>query len=143
MLFFLFLPRRFEQQFSYNITVRDDLDIDLLKVPPLIIQPYVENAIWHGLMHKQDKGHLDIQVLQEGEHLLIKIRDDGIGRKQANELASKSGTRHKSMGLKITAERIMMVQKPNTAVSPVTINDLVHPDGSAAGTEVVLRIPVL
>ncbi|WP_160290243.1 tetratricopeptide repeat-containing sensor histidine kinase [Flavihumibacter solisilvae] len=134
--------QRCEQHFDYKISVQDDLDIDVLKVPPLIIQPYVENAIWHGLMHKQDKGQLEISVAQESEHLLIKITDDGIGRKQADELANKSSTRHKSVGLKITADRIMLVQQIDAGVSPVTINDLVHSDGSAAGTEVIIEIPV-
>ena len=58
-----------------------DLDIDVLKVPPLIIQPYAENAIWHGLMHKEEKGHLSIEVEQDNDHLFLKITDDGIGTK--------------------------------------------------------------
>ena len=82
----------------------------MLKVPPLIIQPYAENAIWHGLMHKEEKGQLDIEVSQEDDYLYCKITDNGIGRKKAAELASKSATKHKSMGLKITADRIAMMQ---------------------------------
>ena len=119
------------------------MDIEILKVPPLIIQPYAENAIWHGLMHKEEKGHLVIEVAQERDHLILKITDDGIGRKHAAELASKSATRHKSMGLKITADRIAMMQRVNGNESPVMINDLVNPDGSAAGTEVIIKMPVL
>src|ERR1051326_355540 len=90
---------RFNYHFNYKISVPKDLDIEMLKVPPLIIQPYVENAIWHGLMHKEEKGQLDIEVSQENDHLFFKITDDGIGRKMATELASKSATKHKSMGL--------------------------------------------
>ena len=112
-------------------------------MPPLIIQPYAENAIWHGLMHKEDKGRLDIEVTQEDNSLLFKITDDGIGRKKATELASKSATKHKSIGLKITADRIGMLQRLNGSDSPVTINDLVNADGSAAGTEVLIKLPVI
>jgi LytS/YehU family sensor histidine kinase len=134
---------RFEQHFTYKISVPKDIDIEILKVPPLIIQPYVENAIWHGLMHKEEKGHLDIEVAQEENYLLFKITDDGIGRKQAELLNSKKDSRHKSMGLKITADRIAMLNKLNNNESPVTTNDLVHNDGSAAGTEVIIKIPIV
>lgn len=134
---------RFEQHFTYKISVPKDIDIEILKVPPLIIQPYAENAIWHGLMHKEDKGHLAIEVSQEKDQLFVKITDDGIGRKQAAGLASKSATRHKSMGLKITADRIAMLHKLNGGESPVLINDLVNNDGSSAGTEVIIKIPVM
>src|SRR6476660_8231990 len=97
---------RFDYHFDYKILVEDDLDISGLKIPPLIIQPYVENAIWHGLMHKEEKGQLDIKVSQEDSFLYVKITDNGIGRKKAAGLTSKSATKHKSMGLRITANRI-------------------------------------
>jgi LytS/YehU family sensor histidine kinase len=134
---------RFGQHFDYNITVPDDVDTEILKVPPLIIQPYAENAIWHGLMHKEEKGHLSIEVFKNNNHIFFKVADDGVGRKQAAKLAAKKDTRHKSMGLKITADRIAMLQRSNGNESPITINDLVNADGSAAGTEVIIKIPVL
>jgi len=134
---------RFDHHFGYRISVRKDLDIDVLKVPPLIIQPYVENAIWHGLMHKEEKGQLDIDVFQENSHLFFKITDDGIGRKEAAALASKSATKHKSMGLRITADRIAILQNSNGKESPVTINDLLNGDGTAGGTEVIIKMPMV
>ena len=94
-------------------------------------------------MHKEEKGQLDIEVSQEEEWLYLKITDNGIGRKKASELSSKSATKHKSMGLRITASRIAMMQTSNGEESPVTINDLVNPDGSAAGTEVVIKMPLI
>ena len=134
---------RFNYHFDYKISVPNDLDIEVLKVPPLIIQPYVENAIWHGLMHKEEKGQLDIEITQENDYLYFIITDDGIGRNKAAELNSKSATKHKSVGLKITADRIAMMQHTNATQSPVTINDLINADGSAAGTEVIIKIPVI
>lgn len=134
---------RFNYHFDYKINIPKDLDISALQVPPLILQPYVENAIWHGLMHKEEKGQLNVDVSEEGNYLYFKIIDNGIGREKAASLASKSATKHKSMGLRITAHRIAILQNSETNTSPVTINDLVNPDGSAAGTEVVIKMPVI
>jgi len=132
---------RFENKFEYKIAVDDDVDSAMLKVPPLIIQPYAENAIWHGLMHKKEKGHLKIEVYREDEMLLYKITDDGIGRKKTAELKSKSASMQKSMGMRITAERIAMSQQQNK--TSITITDLVLADGSPGGTEVLIAIPVV
>lgn len=134
---------RFDHRFSYHVFLPEYLDKDMIKVPPLIIQPYAENAIWHGLMHKEEKGRLDIEITKEQDHLLIRVKDDGIGRKQAAAMTSKSATRHKSLGLKITADRIAMMQRFGSSYSSVVVNDLVYADGSAAGTEVLIKIPLI
>ena len=134
---------RFDHRFTYKIDVPRDIDIDIIKVPPLIIQPYAENAIWHGLMHKEENGHLQIDIRQDNDHLIISIKDDGIGRKQSAAMTSKTATKHKSLGLKITEDRIAMLQRSVKGHRPVVINDLHHTDGSPAGTEVVIQIPVI
>jgi len=133
---------RFNYHFNYKISVPKDMDISALQVPPLILQPYVENAIWHGLMHKEEKGQLDVEISEEDDYLYFKITDNGIGREKAAALASKSATKHKSMGLRITAHRIA-IQNSQMTESPVTINDLVNADGSSAGTEVTIKMPVI
>ena len=133
---------RFDNHFNYKIIIPPELNISMLKLPPLILQPYVENAVWHGLMHKEEKGELVIEVLQKEKDLFIKITDDGIGRKQAERIASKSATKHKSMGLLITADRIAMMQSANGNEPAVIIHDLVDAHGAAAGTEVQIKIPV-
>ncbi len=134
---------RFDHQFEYTIKVDSDLDADILKVPPLIIQPYAENAIWHGLMHKEEKGHLEIELFQCDEVLCCKITDDGIGRKKAAELKSNSASTHRSMGMRITADRIAMLQQKKQLDTTIKITDLILPDGSAGGTEVLLQMPVM
>jgi ligand-binding sensor domain-containing protein len=132
---------RFEQKFSYKIEVDQGIDTSVLKVPPLIIQPYAENAIWHGLMNKKDKGHLEISVYQQKNNLFCKIIDDGIGRKRAIELKSRSSSPRKSVGMHITAQRIAMFQDQGESKTYVSVTDLVLPDGSAGGTEVLITIP--
>jgi LytS/YehU family sensor histidine kinase len=120
---------RFNYHFDYKISMPKDLDASALQVPPLILQPFVENAIWHGLMHKEDKGQLNIEVFENNDHLFFKITDNGIGREKAAALSSKSATKHKSMGLRITANRIAILQNTEALQSPVTINDLVNTEG--------------
>ena len=133
---------RFGNKFTYKINTNDLLDITVITVPPLIIQPYVENAIWHGLMHKKESGYLDIELYTEGRFLFCKISDDGVGRKKAAELKSKSALSYKSMGMSITADRIAMLQEQQDQLGThIVINDLVLADGSAGGTEVIIKIP--
>ena len=106
-----------------------------------MIQPYAENAIWHGLMHKEEKGNLQIEIYTEVDMLCCRIADDGVGRKKAAELRSKSASAHKSMGMEITASRIAMLQKENLPNVQIRITDLTLPDGTVGGTEVILKIP--
>ena len=134
---------RFDNKFEYSVSTSRDLDVSAVKVPPLIIQPYAENAIWHGLMHKQERGHLSIEVYEQDLFLVCKITDDGVGRKKAAELKSKSASLHKSMGMQITASRINMMQENASTASAITITDLVLPDGASGGTEVLIQIPLL
>jgi tetratricopeptide (TPR) repeat protein len=133
---------RFDNHFDYAITLENDLDISSIKVPPLIIQPYVENAIWHGLMHKEEKGLLQIELFMLDEMLACKITDNGIGRMKSAALKSKPASTHKSMGMQITATRIEMLQRENKSNASIKITDLMLPDGTAGGTEVLLTIPV-
>jgi LytS/YehU family sensor histidine kinase len=132
---------RFDNQFSYKIECNPDVDTEFIHVPPMLLQPFVENAIWHGLMNKEGEGNLWININQEGSTLICTIIDDGIGRQRAAELKSKS-SKHKSMGMNITESRIAMLQRMNEN-KPVEIKDLVDADGSAAGTEVIIKIPVV
>ena len=134
---------RFEKKFTYEIKVEDSIDTTRLKVPPLIIQPYAENAIWHGLMHKKERGHLEIKLCHEGKILFCKISDDGVGRNRAAQYKNKPTSTSKSVGMRITADRIALLKNQNQNDAYMSVTDLVLPDGSPGGTEVLLKIPVL
>jgi len=134
---------RFEERFKYKITVENNVDVKVVKVPPLIIQPLAENAIWHGLMQKKEEGHLEIEVYQQKEILFCKITDDGIGREKASEGKSKFTSGRKSMGMRITGDRIAILKNQREDKNHIVVTDLVLPDGSPGGTEVLLRIPIL
>lgn len=134
---------RFKQKLSFRIDVAPEVDAKFLEIPPLLIQPYVENAIWHGLMHKPEGGTVCVRATLLQETLLqLTITDDGVGRTRSAELKSKSASHRKSFGLKMTSERISLVNQLYHTHTQVTIRDLVDTDGQPAGTEVVLQIPI-
>jgi streptogramin lyase len=134
---------RFQDRFRYKISVPDELLESEVQVPPLIIQPFAENAIWHGLMHKPETGQLDIEISLEKDQLCIRITDDGIGRQQSKLLESKSVVLHKSMGQQITLDRIALLGKSDDVKSSIRINDLTGADGKGAGTEVIIEMPLI
>lgn len=134
---------RFKQKVSIDIRVAPGIDLQYLLIPPLLLQPYVENAIWHGLMHKPDGGLVVVDVSQPAEQRLhVEITDDGVGRARAAELKSKSAGKHKSFGMRVTADRIRMINQLYNIHTQVHVHDLVAADGEALGTKVVLEIPV-
>jgi hypothetical protein len=133
---------RFEDHFDYQIILDPALEIEHLEVPPLIIQPYVENAIWHGLMNKEGKGHLLIDLRRENNTLCCVITDDGVGREQAATLKSKSANKNKSLGMQITAHRLELINTLNDKATTVEVTDLVDSSGEGCGTSILLKIPV-
>lgn len=134
---------RFKQKLTYRISVEPGIDAQFLELPPLLIQPYVENAIWHGLMHQPRGGTVVISVAQpHDDRLTITITDDGVGRARAAALKSKSANDRRSFGMKLTSDRIALINQLYQTHTAVTIHDLVSPTGDPQGTEVVLVIPV-
>jgi tetratricopeptide (TPR) repeat protein len=131
---------RFENAFDYTITYTNDVDVETLMVPPLLLQPFCENAIWHGLMHKVGQGHLAIAISKNEEYLNCIISDDGVGRSKAAELNSKSANKEKSMGLKITNERLSLFNNEKGAATFYEIEDMVDATGAVTGTKVTLKI---
>jgi sensor histidine kinase YesM len=121
--------------------VDPNVNVDTTYVPPMIVQPYVENAIWHGLLHRtQSGGKLCIRLWREGDRLHISIEDNGVGREEANRQKSKSATKHKSHGMKITEERIEIVNRIYNVNAKVQIEDLAGHNGSVGGTKVSLTL---
>jgi sensor histidine kinase YesM len=134
---------RFKNKVNYQISAAPHIDQQYIEIPPLLLQPYVENAIWHGLMHKPEGGNITIAVTQPEEYLLhIEITDDGVGRAMAMEHKSKSATRQKSFGLKMTSERLDAINHIYQTKTEVKIIDLKDADGNSSGTKVIIEIPL-
>lgn len=134
---------RFKQKVQFSISIAPRIDQRFICIPPLLLQPYVENAIWHGLMHKKTGGKVTVDVSQPRENLLhIEITDDGVGRDRASELKSKSAGMHKSFGMQITADRIRIINQLYNIQTKAQVVDLVDSFGEPCGTKVILDIPV-
>ncbi len=146
---------RFQNKLSYKLSINPDIDQEYIQIPPLLLQPFVENAIWHGLMHKEEGGKVTITVelqnntsrtideeLQTITVLRISIADDGIGREKAAEFKSKTATKNKSFGMKVTADRINLINQLYKTQTQIQIIDLKDPLGLAIGTKVIIEIPV-
>jgi LytS/YehU family sensor histidine kinase len=133
---------RFEEPFEFNMSVSDSVNAEMLEIPPMILQPYVENAIWHGLSHKKTNGKLLLKVSRENGAVKFVIEDDGVGRKKAMQIKQQSRTRHKSLGMKITKDRLQATNTLYGSNAASEIIDLVDKNGKALGTRVVVRIPV-
>jgi tetratricopeptide (TPR) repeat protein len=131
---------RFENSFDYNITYTNDVEAGSVLVPPLLLQPFCENAIWHGLMHKEGQGHLNISFMKEDEYLNCVITDDGIGRSKAGELNTGSAKKEVSRGLKITTERLSLFNQNKEVHTFYEIDDVVDENGAIAGTKVSIKI---
>lgn len=133
---------RFKEKVQYAITVDTAIDTKYIKIPPLLLQPYVENAIWHGLLHKKEGGivTIDVKMLDES-NLCIIITDNGIGRERASLLQSKTAIKHKSFGMQITFERINMINELYNTKTKIQIIDLHNENNEPCGTKVILEIP--
>ena len=163
---------RFGNKVSYQVNVDADLETDSVQIPPLLLQPFVENAIWHGLMHKELGGTVVINVetrliaslpsgnaslpsgnasLRSGNATLpppthqilrVSITDDGVGRAKAAEYKSKSANVNKSFGMKVTAERIELINQLYNTNAKAQIFDLKDSHGNSTGTNVTIEIPI-
>lgn len=132
---------RFKNAFNYSITFINDIDINAVYIPPMLIQPFAENAIWHGLMHKKGIGCLEMQLCAENKIFTCIIMDNGIGRSTAAALKSRSAEKNKSMGVQITASRLALLNRSKKETAIFNIEDLLDEAGNGCGTKVILTMP--
>jgi LytS/YehU family sensor histidine kinase len=131
---------RFKNSFDYVVSFTNEIDAEAVTVPPLILQPFCENALWHGLMHKDGHGNLSIDFSINDKILECVITDDGVGRERAAELKSKLVHNEKSMGMEITTQRLALLNKNVNVSSYFTVEDLVDEHKNICGTKVVVKI---
>ena len=133
--------KRFDGKIHHEFSIDEAIDQETTKVPSMVLQPFIENAIWHGLRHKQEDGVIKIIVNEQEDQLKCIIEDNGIGREKALSLKEKKLHRHKSMGLKLTEERLKLLNKTDLK-KLINFTDLKDKMDRALGTRVEVIIPV-
>ena len=143
MLLYISLEkRRFEENFLFNYELDTDIDTKEIMIPPMLLQPYIENAIKHGLMNKDGFRILSLKVSVESKGFIrIEIEDNGIGREKAS-LLRKNTPKHQSMGMGINDERIHLLGQSNAFFIDVQIEDKKSDTNNSEGTKVIIRIPI-
>ncbi|MEL6589168.1 MAG: histidine kinase, partial [Bacteroidota bacterium] len=133
-----------DQSFNYTIEVSGDMDPEEVMIPPLLVQPFVENAIIHGVAHRTETGQIDLEFKRKGEFLECHITDNGIGREKARTIRSQQSHTHKSTGLEVTQERLDILHQGEGELMEPSIRfiDLKTEDGRATGTQVIVRLPM-
>jgi LytS/YehU family sensor histidine kinase len=128
---------RMKNKFVFEITVDDAIDKENTMVPPLLLQPFVENSIWHGIAGKEGTGKILVTIKKEKQMISCIVEDDGIGRNRAAVMAgSHAGSTHKSLGMKITKARIAVMNKVKKSEAFIQLSDL------AKGTRVEVKLPL-
>jgi len=133
---------RFGERLTYEIIVDENLDIENILVPSMLIQPYIENAILHGLTPKPQGGKITIQLKQSPEVIICIIKDNGIGRQKAIELKKRKKTSNKSYGMSITQTRLGILNQNSDFPVSVNITDLFDEKNEPSGTQIEILMPV-
>lgn len=129
---------RFKDKFDYHIHLDDQIKLNSFSIPPMLLQPYIENAIWHGLRYKKEKGSLTISMREKNnDYIEVIIEDDGVGRKKSMDMKTKNQLKQKSKGMSTIKNRIAILNKMYQDKVTVAISNL-SADGS--GTKVVLTL---
>jgi ligand-binding sensor domain-containing protein/putative methionine-R-sulfoxide reductase with GAF domain/anti-sigma regulatory factor (Ser/Thr protein kinase) len=136
--------RRFKDSFQYKIECDEEIDEDEIKIPTLLIQPFVENAIWHGLMHKEGNRYLSVHFSETDNYLRCVVEDNGVGRKKSQEEKKANGQDrvHISKGIKVSLERLKTIRNKQGDEGSLIITDLYDENEHATGTRVEINFPI-
>ncbi|MBQ0116762.1 MAG: histidine kinase, partial [Flavobacterium sp.] len=133
---------RFDRDFNYEITVDPAVEVDLISFPPMLIQPYVENSIKHGLLHRDGEKKVSISFDQVEDLLFVSIDDNGIGRARAAALKQIKSQNHESFASQANEKRLEILNKGRSHKISAEIIDKKSKEGIATGTLVVLVLPI-
>ncbi|PTM08938.1 MAG: sensor histidine kinase [Bacteroidetes bacterium] len=134
---------RFSNEIDFQINIDANINPDNIRVPSLILQPFLENSLWHGLSSKTDEKGIVLDVKKENEeYITISITDNGVGRKVSNERKQNKTLKRKSVGIDLTKERLFNFSKRFSRMYDLKIEDLFDAKNNATGTKVILKIPV-
>jgi LytS/YehU family sensor histidine kinase len=133
---------RFEEKFEYTFSMDHSVNIAEIEIPPMLIQPYVENAIIHGLSNKKGKKTLSLELCVEKNFLVCIIKDNGIGREEAQRIKNSKTVMHESKGMRITETRFELLEQQMLESGNVVTEDLKDDLGNSSGTRIKIFIPI-
>ena len=135
---------RFKESFQYKIVCDDMIDTEEIKIPTLLVQPFVENAIWHGLMHKEGDRILKVEFTEEDDFIKCIIEDNGIGRQKAseNKIIAGQEKKHTSKGIEVSKERLKTMRTKDGMEGSIKIIDLGVNNGDPTGTRIEIYFPI-
>lgn len=128
---------RFREKFDYTIDIEKNLDTDATQIPNMLIQPQLENAIWHGLRYKDTKGYVSLKTFRQDNYLIIKVEDNGIGIKRSQELKTEHQKQHVSRGMTNTRERISLL---NSLYHSNISLEISEKEGEDSGVIVIIKV---
>ncbi|MBK8494166.1 MAG: histidine kinase [Chitinophagaceae bacterium] len=131
---------RFDTKFSYAVNIDETIDLKSIQVPALIIQPFIENAIWHGIVPRKSSGHVSLKVTRKYDIIEVAIDDDGIGRETSQQNRSTSGLVHQSKGVNLTQTRLELNNLLQQRHAELEVIDKKDENGIATGTTVIIKI---
>jgi len=131
---------RFDSKFSYAVNVDENIDLKSIQVPALIIQPFIENSIWHGIVPRSTGGNVWLNVTRENGNIKIIIEDDGIGREVSQQNKSVSSLAHQSRGVNLTQSRLELDNLLKQRQAKLEIIDKKDEVGNGTGTKVIIKI---
>jgi LytS/YehU family sensor histidine kinase len=131
---------RFDTTFSYEVNISENIDLKSVQIPALIIQPFIENAIWHGIVSKGQEGYVKLSVMKKSSSIEISIDDDGIGREASMQSKTVSGLAHQSKGVNLTQSRLELDNLLRQRNAKLNTIDKKDGWGIATGTKVIITI---
>jgi sensor histidine kinase YesM len=134
---------RLEGKFDYIIDITDDIDTESIEIPPMMLQPYIENSIWHGILPMQKPGTITITVRELGDEIMFSIEDNGIGLEASRAKKQHNGQHHISRGMEITTGRINLLKAmTNSDLAVKGPFDVKNEKGETTGTRVEIVLPI-
>lgn len=131
---------RLQGKLNFSIEIDRNINTEFYTIPPLLIQPFAENAIWHGIVNKKENGLLTIKLSEKTDHFICIVEDNGIGREAAKEIQKRKQKTHKSLGASITERRLELFNSTYAEKNKIIFTDLMK-NGVPSGTKVEIKIP--
>jgi len=134
---------RFSNEINFSVKIDSSLNLEMIKIPPLVLQPFLENSIWHGLSSSKKAKEITIFIHKiSSEYILINIEDNGIGRKASAKIKAKKSINRKSIGINLTKDRLTNFVKNKNNNYSVIYKDLEDENRNSSGTKVVIKLPL-